>query len=80
MSPDNARGWLQTLLPIVREGGPILTLGLAVLMSISLWWMSGWLDDCIHHNRALGERLVHEQQTFRAEILARLAHCPPAPR
>ena len=81
-TPDGTARWLQTLLPVLREGGPILTLGLAVVMSFSLWWMSGWLTDCIEHNRQLGQRLVDEQHTFRAEILARLAHCPPvqAPR
>ena len=80
MTPDGARGWLQTLLPLMREGGPILTLGLAVVMCVSLFWMSGWLEDCITHNRVLGQRLLDEQHAFRSEILTRLAHCPPAPR
>jgi hypothetical protein len=62
----------------MREGGPILTLGLAVVMCVSLFWMSGWLEDCIAHNRVIGQRLVEEQHAFRTEILTRLAHCPPA--
>ena len=79
-SPEGTSRWLQILVPLVQQGGPILTLGLAVVMCASLYWMSGWLTDCIEHNRQLGQRLVDEQHTFRAEILARLAHCPPAPR
>ena len=77
MSPDNARGWLQTLLPLAQQGGPIVSLLLAVVMSISLWWMGGWLRECIEHNRALGAQLVTQQEKYHTEILLRLAHCPP---
>lgn len=77
MSPDHARGWLQTLLPLAQQGGPIVSLLLAVVMSISLWWMSGWLRECIEHNRVLGAQLVSQQEKYHTEILLRLAHCPP---
>ena len=77
MSPDNAGGWLKTLLPLAQQGGPIVSLLLAVVMSISLWWMGGWLRECIEHNRVLGAQLVSQQEKYHTEILLRLAHCPP---
>lgn len=80
-SPEGTSRWLQILLPLARDGGPIVSLLLAVVMTISLWWMGGWLRDCIEHNRVLGAQLVSQQEKYHTEILLRLAHCPPqAPR
>jgi len=78
VTPEGARSWLQTLLPLAQQGGPIVSLLLAVVMTISLWWMGGWLRDCIEHNRVLGAQLVSQQEKYHTEILLRLAHCPPA--
>jgi hypothetical protein len=80
LTPDGARSWLQTLLPLAQQGGPIVSLLLAVVMCVSLWWMSGWLSACIERNREMSAQLVTQQEKFHTEILLRLAHCPPAPR
>jgi hypothetical protein len=76
-TPEGTSRWLQTLLPIAQQGGPVVSLLLAVVMTISLWWMGGWLRECIEHNRALGAQLVSQQEKYHTEILLRLAHCPP---
>ena len=77
-SPEGTSRWLQMLWPLAQQGGPVVSLLLAVVLTISLWWMGGWLRDCIEHNRVLGAQLVSQQEKYHTEILLRLAHCPPA--
>ena len=80
MSPDNAKGWLQTLWPLAQQGGPVVSLVLAVLFVASVHWGLGALRECVDRNRLLGEKLVTQQEKFYQDIMIRLAHCPPAPR
>jgi hypothetical protein len=80
VSPDNARGWLRTLLPLARDGGPVLSLLLGVLFVASTWYGLGVLKECVQHNRTLNERITAQQQQFMSELRLMLAHCPPAPR
>lgn len=80
MLPEGARGWLQTLLPLAQQGGPIISLLLGVLFVASTWYGLGVLRECVQHNRVLNERIVTQQQQFLSEVRLLLAHCPPAPR
>jgi hypothetical protein len=77
MSLDNAKGWLHTLMPLMREAGPFMTLSMAVILAISTWWFAGWLRECADRNRVLATELVSQQKEFHAEVLMRLANCPP---
>ena len=71
--------WLKTWLPVAQSGGPFLTLGLAVVMCVSVWWFAGWLRECVDHNRELAAQLVTQQQAFHAEMRLSLVHCQPKP-
>lgn len=77
MSPDQARGWLNALLPAAERAGPLLALVMALLLGASLYWGTGLLRECVERNRALAGQLVVQQEKFHAEVLLRLAHCPP---
>ena len=77
MSPEQGHKWFTSWLPLATAAGPFLTVGLAVVMCVSLWWMNGWLSECIDRNRLLTTQLVSQQEKFHAEIMLRLAHCPP---
>ena len=78
-SPEQARGWLATLLPVMQQGGPILSLLLAILLTGSLYWGLGVLRECVERNRALGAQLVTQQQAFHAEVLLHLRQCARVP-
>jgi hypothetical protein len=73
---DEAHKWFTSWLPLATAAGPFLTVGLGVVMCVSLWWMSGWLTECVEHSRHLTAQLVSQQEKFHTELL-RLAHCPP---
>lgn len=79
MLPDHAKGWLQTLLPLAREAGPVMTLVMAVMLVVSSWWFAGWLRECTDRNRVLGTQLVTQQEKFHAEILLHLSRCAKSP-
>ena len=76
MSEDVHR-WFSSWLPLATAAGPFLTVGMGVVMCISLWWMTGWLSECIERNRIMSAQLVSQQKEFHTEIMTRLAHCPP---
>ena len=42
-SPERARGWLAMLLPLAERAGPVLTLVLAVIASLTVWYLLGAL-------------------------------------
>lgn len=44
MQPERARGWLDTILPLLREGGPIVSLVLLLLGGVTIWWLMHALD------------------------------------
>jgi hypothetical protein len=76
-SPEQAKGWLGVILPLVQQAGPIFSLALLIALALSLWWLTGWLHGCVEHNRLLTERLLAQQQAFTQEIRLALAHCQP---
>ena len=78
-TPESTSRWYQTLLPIATAGGPILTLALALMLVVTVWWLVGNLRDCVDRNRLLGERLVTQQETFHRELLVHLQRCQPHP-
>jgi hypothetical protein len=77
--PEQVSRWYQALLPIVEKGGPVLSLLLLVTLIVSLWWLTGWLRECVGMNRALTERLLAQQQSFTQEIRLALTHCQRNP-
>lgn len=79
MGPEDAKHWYNALLPMAQQGGPLLTLVMAVLFTGSLWWGLSLLRECVNRNHVLSERLITQQEKFHQDVLLRLAHCPPAP-
>jgi hypothetical protein len=78
LGPERASGWIGTLLPLAREGGPILSLFLFIIGSATVWYLLGALDRAVVRNHVLVERLLTQQAEHRAEIL-RYVHCTPQP-
>lgn len=78
-SPDQAKHWYDAIMPALVRGGPVLTLGLLIMMVISTWWLTGWMHDCVTRNRTLTERLLAQQQAFYAEVRTALVHCQREP-
>ena len=76
MTPERASTWIGTLLPVVTQGGPILTLVLALLLGGAVYYLLGVLDRAVTRNHVLVERIIALQDAHRAELV-RLAHCPP---
>lgn len=77
MGPSDAKHWYDVLLPMAQQGGPLLTLVMAILFAGSLWWGLGMLRECVNRNHVLSERLITQQEKFHQDVLLRLAHCPP---
>jgi hypothetical protein len=75
--PEQVSRWYSTFYPMAVQGGPLLTLLLAVLFAGSLWWGMGMLRECVTRNHVLSERLITQQEKFHQDVLLRLAHCPP---
>lgn len=55
--PDQARGWLRMLVPLATQGGPILTLALALLLGGAVWFLLGALERSVVRNHALVQQL-----------------------
>jgi hypothetical protein len=77
MSPQEGHKWFTSWLPLAVQAGPFMTLVMAVILVITTWWLAGWLRECADRNRLLGDKLITQQQAFHAEVMLRLAHCPP---
>jgi len=58
MEPERARGWLNTILPVLREGGPVVSLVLLLIGSVSIWWLLGTYERARNINQQLYERLL----------------------
>ena len=58
MQPERARGWLNTILPVLREGGPIVSLVLLLIGGLSIWWLLGTYERARIINQQLYERLI----------------------
>ena len=54
---DEAHRWFTSWLPLAVQAGPVLTLAMAVILTISIWWMNGWLTVCIDRNREMAAQL-----------------------
>lgn len=79
MSPQNAKHWYDVFLPMAERGGPLLTLLLAVILVISMLWLTGWIKNCVDHNRTLNEKILAQQAAFYQEFRLALSHCQPRP-
>lgn len=79
MSPQDARHWYDVFLPWAEKGGPLLTLLLALMFALTLWYGLAALRDCVNRNRALAERMLAQQETFHRDLLLALAHCEGKP-
>jgi hypothetical protein len=79
VSPQEAQHWYDAIMPALVRGGPVLTLGLLIMMAVSTWWLTSWMHDCVERNRQLTERMLTQQQAFYAEVRVALAHCQREP-
>lgn len=75
-TPESTRGWLGVVLPLAERAGPVLSVFLLLLGTLTVWYMLGLLDRAVQRNHALTERLLTVQDAHRQELL-RLVHCPP---
>lgn len=55
--PNGARGWLATIMPLLREGGPVVALVLLCIGSALVWFMVGALERSVVRNHALVDQL-----------------------
>lgn len=63
---------------MAERGGPLLTLLLALLLLVSLWYGLRVVRECVEHNRLLNERILTQQQAFYHELRLALAQCERA--
>lgn len=73
--PEQVRNWLRLVLPVLREGSAALSLFMLAAMLVSLWWLSGWVHDCVERNRTLTAEMLVHQQAFYSELRLTLAQC-----
>ena len=78
MTPDGARRWYDALVPMANQGGPVLTLVMTLALVFSMWWLGGWVRECVEHNRSLAQQLVTQQQAFHTELRLFLTQCQGA--
>jgi hypothetical protein len=58
IDPERASGWLGVAMPLIREGGPVVTLVVMLLGALVIWWLLGALGRAQMTNRELVERLL----------------------
>ena len=58
MQPERARGWIDTILPVFREGGPVVSLVLFIIGGVTVWWLLGTYERAREINQQLYERLL----------------------
>jgi hypothetical protein len=58
MQPERTRNWLSIVLPILREGGPIVSLRLLLIGTITVWWLIGALNRSQEISRVFYEKLI----------------------
>lgn len=56
-SPEQARGWLGTLLPLAERAGPVLSVFLLCLGTAMVWFMLGALERSVARNHLLVQQL-----------------------
>lgn len=78
MSPEQAKGWLGLVYPLMERGGGVLALAFLLIGASLVWFLIGALERSVLRNHALTERLLTMQDTHRAEVL-RYVHCQPTP-
>lgn len=61
-SPEQARGWLQTVLALTREGGPVSLLLVIILASISIYGLVGEVKRVHEVNKDLWLQLIAAQK------------------
>lgn len=57
MTPERAQGYLGAVMPLLREGGPVVALLLLCIGTAMVWFMVGALERSVVRNHALVERL-----------------------
>lgn len=58
ITPERTQGWLSVAMPLIREGGPVVTLVVMVLGALVIWWLLAALGRAQMTNRELVERLL----------------------
>lgn len=74
-TPNGARGWLRTLLPLAQQGGPIVSLLLAVLAVAVVWYFLGVVERSRATSLDLLQRLLTCQEQ-KLEILKEATRSP----
>lgn len=74
--PEHARGWLDTLLPVLAQGNAVTLLAVLLLSSAMVWGLWQEVRRLHHLNREVVERLLAERQA-QVEWLKTLAPCRP---
>lgn len=78
-SPERARGWLDTLLPVLAQGNAVTLLAVLLLSGAMVWGLWGEVQRLHMLNREVVERLLAERGT-QVEWLKTLANCAPQGR
>lgn len=56
--PESSSRWLGIIMPVLREGGPVVALVLLLVGTVSTWWLARALEQSRAVNVALYERLL----------------------
>jgi hypothetical protein len=76
LGPEQARGWLSVLLPLLQQAGPVLSLFLLLIGGFTIHWLQGRLHEARQVNAVLYERLLKVSDEYHDE-LRKLIHCQP---
>jgi len=74
-TPETSSKWLGVLLPVLREGGPIVSLVLLILGGCTVYWLTHALTKSQERSMLLHEKLL---TCYQAQVqLAKT--CQPSP-
>lgn len=57
-TPESTSKWLRLIMPILQQGGPVLTLFLLIVCVLAGWYFMNTLDHSREVNRELYERML----------------------
>jgi hypothetical protein len=72
--PGRAKGYLAMVMPLLIQGGPIVSLVLLVLGGVTLWYMNGHIQHQYAGNKELLLLLLAEKER-RVELALRVGQC-----
>ena len=75
LTPDNTRGWLGVLLPLLDKANRVTLLFVLVTATLMVWYLLGQLERARERNHLLGQWLLDAK----AAHLALALQCKPPP-